>query len=73
MKPYAAILHPFPRDKEFGEIPPSIDDDERAFYFRQARNGMWARAALVAHIFDVDGEISDYYERYNSDRQIAPH
>ena len=72
MKPYAAILHPFPRDKDFGEIPPAIDEDSRAFYFRQARNGMWARAALVAHIFDVDGEINDYYEQYNSERQIAP-
>ena len=72
MKPYAAILHPFPRDKDFGEIPPAIDDDSRAYYFRQARNGMWARAALVAHIFDVDGEINDYYEQYNSERQIAP-
>lgn len=72
MKPYAAILHPFPRDKDFGEIPPSIDDDKRAYYFRQARNGMWARAALVAHIFDVDGEINDYYEQYNSERQISP-
>ena len=72
MKPYAAILHPFPRDKDFGEIPPAIDDDERAHYFRQARNGMWARAALVAHIFDVDGEINDYHEQYNSERQIAP-
>ena len=73
MKPYAAILHPFPRDKEFGEIPPAIDDDERAYYFHQARNGMWARAALVAHLFDVDGEINDYYEQYNSERQISPH
>ena len=72
MKPYAAILHPFPRDKEFGEIPPAIDDDERAFYFRQARNGMWARAALVAHIFDVDGEINDFHEQYNSEMQISP-
>lgn len=72
MKPYAAILHPFPRDKDFGEIPPVIDEDDRAFYFRQARNGMWARAALVAHIFDVDGEINDYYEDFNSDRQISP-
>lgn len=72
MKPYSAILHPFPRDKDFGEIPPSIDEDPRAHYFRQARNGMWARAALVAHIFDIDGEINDYHEQYNSERQIAP-
>ena len=30
MKSYAPILHPFPRDQHFGEIPPEIDDDPRA-------------------------------------------
>ncbi len=30
MKTYAPILHPFPRDQHFGEIPPEIDDDPRA-------------------------------------------
>ncbi|HMP07515.1 MAG TPA: hypothetical protein PJ982_14285, partial [Lacipirellulaceae bacterium] len=54
MKSYAPILHPFPRDQHFGEIPPEIDDDPRAMYFRQARNGMWIRAALLAHVFNVD-------------------
>lgn len=61
MKPYAPILHPFPRDQHFGEIPPEIDDDPRAMYFRQARNGMWVRAALLAHLFDVDGQILRYF------------
>ena len=64
MKSYAAILHPFPRDAEFGEIPTSIDTDPRAHYFRQARNGMWVRAALLAYLFDVDTTITDYYEDY---------
>lgn len=61
MKPYAPILHPFPRDQHFGEIPPSIDNDPRAMYFRQARNGMWVRSALLAHLFDVDHHISRYF------------
>jgi aspartate carbamoyltransferase catalytic subunit len=61
MKPYAPILHPFPRDQHFGEIPPEIDNDPRAMYFRQARNGMWVRAALLAHVFDVDGQIMRYF------------
>ena len=70
MKEYAPILHPFPRDQHFGEIPPEIDNDPRAMYFRQARNGMWIRAALLAHIFDVDHLISrhflsEYLERHN--------
>jgi aspartate carbamoyltransferase catalytic subunit len=61
MKEYAPILHPFPRDQHFGEIPPKIDNDPRAMYFRQARNGMWIRAALLAHVFDVDRLISRYF------------
>ena len=70
MKEYAPILHPFPRDQHFGEIPPEIDNDPRAMYFRQARNGMWSRAALLAHVFDVDRLISrhymtEYLERHN--------
>jgi aspartate carbamoyltransferase catalytic subunit len=70
MKEYAPILHPFPRDQHFGEIPPEIDNDPRAMYFRQARNGMWIRAALLAHVFDVDHHIShhflsEYLERHH--------
>ncbi len=70
MREYAPILHPFPRDQHFGEIPPEIDNDPRAMYFRQARNGMWIRAALLAHVFDVDHHIShhflsEYLERHH--------
>jgi len=58
MKSYAPILHPFPRNTE---IPSEVDHDPRAMYFRQARNGMWVRAALLAHLFDVDGLILAYH------------
>lgn len=58
MKEYAAILHPFPRNEE---IPTAIDHDSRAMYFRQARNGMWVRAALIAYLFDMDGRIASYH------------
>jgi len=60
MKDYCAIMHPFPRNEE---IPFEIDSDPRAMYFRQARNGMWIRAALLAHIFDVDGRIVNFYQK----------
>lgn len=69
MKSYSAILHPFPRDEEFGEIPTTIDADPRAYYFRQARNGMWVRAALLAYLFDVDSTIAEYYEDFMSERK----
>lgn len=67
MKIYAPILHPFPRDQHFGEIPPEIDNDPRAMYFRQARNGMWIRAALLASVFGVDHQISRFYHQEYSE------
>ncbi len=54
MREYAAILHPFPRNDE---ISPDVDSDPRALYFAQAENGMWVRAALIAHLLDAESEI----------------
>ena len=76
MKEYAPILHPFPRDQHFGEIPPEIDNDHRAMYFRQARNGMWVRAALLAFLCDVDHSIyrffhSEYQEHHDYNEDLA--
>lgn len=66
MKDYAPVLHPFPRDSEVGELPTIIDSDPRAMYFRQARNGMWARAALLIHLFDVSDDLMSLYnDRYS--------
>jgi aspartate carbamoyltransferase catalytic subunit len=64
MPVHSTILHPFPRDEGFGEVPTSIDVDPRAYYFRQARNGMWIRSALLAYLFDVDSTIADYHQDY---------
>lgn len=50
LPPTAVILHPFPRRCE---IDPRVDDDPRAVYWRQMRNGMWIRAALIATLFEV--------------------
>ena len=36
-------------------------------YFRQARNGMWARAALIAYLFDMDGRIVSYFQKTFAD------
>jgi len=59
LQKHAVIMHPLPRREE---ISTSIDDDKRAVYWRQMRNGMWVRAALIAHIFNVDKEILQYEE-----------
>ncbi len=64
MKDYAPILHPFPRDSVIQEIPTEIDADSRAMYFRQARNGMWARAALLVHMFDVSDQLFFLYNEF---------
>jgi aspartate carbamoyltransferase catalytic subunit len=64
MKWYAAIMHPFPRNEE---IPFDIDKNPRAMYFRQARNGMWVRAALIAYLFDMDGRIASQYQKTFAD------
>jgi aspartate carbamoyltransferase len=68
MKDYAAILHPFPRNGRDPEIPFEIDDDPRAMYFEQSHNGMWVRAALLAYLFNVDGEVYSEHEKVFSKR-----
>jgi aspartate carbamoyltransferase catalytic subunit len=68
MKDYAAILHPFPRNGRDPEIPFEIDDDPRAMYFEQSHNGMWVRAALLAYLFNVDGEVYSEHEKRFSRR-----
>jgi aspartate carbamoyltransferase catalytic subunit len=44
MRKYAIVMHPLPR---VDEIAPEVDDDPRAAYFRQARNGLPVRMALL--------------------------
>jgi hypothetical protein len=31
-------------------------------YFRQARNGMWARAALLVHVFGMEDELAELHQ-----------
>src|SRR6267143_1300994 len=44
MKKDAIVMHPLPR---VDEIAPEVDADPRAAYFRQARNGLYIRMALL--------------------------
>ena len=69
LREYCPILHPFPRDSVVGEIPTEIDADPRAMYFRQARNGMWVRAALLVHIFDVSDELYMMFDEFYRERR----
>lgn len=49
-KPTMKILHPLPR---VNEIEYSIDDDPHAYYFQQARNGLFARQALICDALGI--------------------
>lgn len=47
LKEGAVIMHALPR---LHEIAPEVDVDPRAAYFRQARNGLYVRMALLASL-----------------------
>ncbi len=49
-KPNMRILHPLPR---VNEIHPDVDSNEKAYYFEQARNGVFTRQAIIAHILNL--------------------
>ena len=54
LKRDAIIMHPLPRGPE---IDPAVDQDPRAMYWRQERNGMWMRAAVLIKIFGVENRL----------------
>lgn len=46
----AIIMHPLPRGNE---LSADVDQDPRAMYWRQERNGMWMRVAALLKVFDA--------------------
>jgi len=44
------ILHPLPRIKE---IHPDVDSNPKAYYFEQARNGVFTRMAIISHLLNL--------------------
>ena len=54
LKADGCLLHPLPRRDE---IAVCCDHDPRAMYWRQMRNGMWIRAALIAATFGFERDI----------------
>jgi aspartate carbamoyltransferase catalytic subunit len=54
LKPDGIIMHPLPRGPE---IHPEVDKDPRAMYWRQERNGMWMRVAVLLKIFRLESRI----------------
>ena len=51
LQPHGIVMHPLPRGPE---IDPAVDADPRAMYWRQERNGMWMRVAVLLKIFKLE-------------------
>ena len=50
-KPDLCILHPLPR---VNEISVAVDDDPRACYFKQVKNGRYIRMALILKLLGIE-------------------
>ena len=50
-KPTLRVLHPLPR---VNEIDRDVDDNPKAYYFEQARNGLFARQAIICKALGID-------------------
>jgi len=49
-KPTVKILHPLPR---INEIHTDVDSNPKAYYFDQARNGVYTRMAIISHLLNL--------------------
>lgn len=47
IKPNLKIMHPLPR---VNEVSIDVDDTEQAYYFQQAKNGVYTRQAIIAKV-----------------------
>ena len=50
-KPNCRVLHPLPR---VNEIDVDVDDNPKAYYFEQARTGLYARQAIITRALGID-------------------
>ncbi len=55
-KPNLRILHPLPR---VNEVDRDVDDNDKAYYFEQARNGVFARQAILTRALGIDPRSND--------------
>ena len=49
-RPNLRILHPLPR---VNEIAYDVDDNPKAYYFQQAKNGLYAREAILCDVLGI--------------------
>jgi aspartate carbamoyltransferase catalytic subunit len=65
-QPHMAVLHPLPR---VNEISTAVDDDPRAAYFEQVKNGMLVRMSLMSSVLGLSlpGFIDDSEAEQNKE------
>jgi aspartate carbamoyltransferase catalytic subunit len=47
------VLHPLPRVKEINQ---DVDDNPKAYYFQQAKNGIYVRQAVICDLLGIEVE-----------------
>lgn len=52
-KPNLRVLHPLPR---VNEIAYDVDNNPKAYYFQQAKNGLYARQAIICKVLGIDAD-----------------
>ncbi len=50
-KPNLKVLHPLPR---ITEISQDVDDNPKAYFFQQAKNGLYARQAIICRALGIE-------------------
>lgn len=50
-RPNLRVLHPLPR---VNEIAQDVDDTDKAYYFQQAKNGLYARQAMICTALGIN-------------------
>ena len=50
-KPTLRVLHPLPRVMEISQ---DVDDSPKAYYFQQAKNGVFVRQAVICDLLDIE-------------------
>ena len=58
-RPNLRVLHPLPRVKE---IDQDVDNNPKAYYFEQARNGIYTRQAVICDLLNIEVEWVENYE-----------
>ena len=59
-RPNLKVLHPLPR---VNEIAYDVDDNPKAYYFQQAKNGLYARQAILCDVLGLTIEDIENYDK----------